>query len=223
MMISRSWVKLILTFLALVAWSGMLQARTAELPAPTNFSVAQAVEKIKAAHILKAETNFNLALKENEAVVQVARPEGEPDNDCKIEAVLIAKTLVDTYPKDITSARVLFLRTTSDSIEIPVSASQIKDYAEGKVDKHVFLDLLTVNKIEPAPSNVPKVKILQLRPDGLPTNWVILDRIQSYANQGLNMAPYRAEFDQMRKYGKAKDNEAAHALRVKLCHELHFD
>jgi len=193
-----------------------------------SISVQDAIAKIRAAHVIKPETDLSLAVNDKLAIVQVERPPTETDNDCKIDGVLIAKTLVEAYPTGISNVKVLFLKDRSDGIEIPVSATQLKDYASGKIDKHALLDFIPVNKVASS-SPLP----VQSKPAGkakahiggnrIPNYFELLARIQAYEAQGQDMSSYRKQLDQIPIYRQKKDLDSAKALRKELARELHFD
>jgi len=196
---------------------------TGSYAADAGISVQEAVAKIRSAHVVKPQTDFNLAFAGKQAVVQVERPPDESDNDCKIDGVFIAKALVDAYPSAVTDVRVLFFKGSSDAIEIPVSASQLKDYASGKIDKHALLDFIPINKVALA-----KPPITNFLPNAahrafLPQNPEIMARIKAYEAQGIDMSSYRARVDQMKQFHKAKDIDSAKAIRKQLAHDLHLD
>jgi hypothetical protein len=192
------------------------QAQTA---GAAEISVPEALAKIRATHIIKPQTNLNLAFANDEAVVQVERPEQENDQDCKIDGVFIAKALIDAYPAAVKSVRVIFAKSGSDTIEIPVNAAQLKDFASGKIDKQALLDFIPVNKVMPNNQRGGGGFFQRFRPN----NYQIETRIESYEAQGTNMSAFRQQLRQLRAYQRDGNWQAASAIRRQLAQELHFD
>jgi hypothetical protein len=204
------------TLMLVFMLAGLGQAQTVRA---AEISVPEAIAKIRATHIIKPQTNLNLAFSKDEAVVHVERPEQENDNDCKIDGVFIAKALIDTYPAAVKNVRVIFAKSGLDAIEIPVNAAQLKDFASGKIDKQALLDFIPINKVVPDNRKGGGGFFQRFRPN----NYQIQTRIESYEANGTDMSAFREQLRQLKGYQRDGNWQAASAIRRQLAQELHFD
>lgn len=96
---------------------------------------------IESAHILAPGTSTTVAIKENEAVVATYKAEIANEKDCKIDSILIAKTIMDEAPSNVTSVTVYFYgrNDLSSYEEIRLSAGDVKAFATGQLTKDQLL------------------------------------------------------------------------------------
>jgi hypothetical protein len=89
-----------------------------------------ALSKIKQAKILDPKYSVKLAFTgEEEATLNVERNPKATDNDCKIDAVLLAKTIMSAYPSRIVRVKVVFTKRDQSSEEAIVTAGDVRSFA----------------------------------------------------------------------------------------------
>jgi len=127
------------------------------------------------------------------AVFRLNRDPKETDDDCKIDAMLIAKTAIVKMPT-LQQVRTKFFLRTEDKIsvtEINVSAKQVSDFGSKKLDTKTLLDFIHVSKTSKLTTNDIK------------------SRIRQYQNLGVDVSSYNKrvhELIDMKRNG-AKDDE----------------
>lgn len=125
------------------------------LAAPTANDITSAIDKAK---ILSSNTRVAAAVNGAEVYISTYRNAKANDNDCKIEAVLIAKTVMDLSPADITRVTVYFynaLRRSSRKV-VSVSAGDVKAFGAGQLSQE---QLLTSISLKDEEVNDPAAKL----------------------------------------------------------------
>jgi len=117
------------------------------LAAPSAAELVATVEKAK---ILATGTRVSAALNGTEAYVSTYKNARATDNDCKIEAVLIAKAVMDLAPNDITRATIYFYSTSNINKRkfVTVTAGDVKAFGGGQLGQEQLLSSLTVKDEE---------------------------------------------------------------------------
>ncbi|MBK9203477.1 MAG: hypothetical protein IPL73_13815 [Candidatus Obscuribacter sp.] len=125
------------------------------LAAPSATDITSAIDKAK---ILSSNTRVAAAVNGAEVYISTYRNAKANDNDCKIEAVLIAKTVMDLSPADITRVTVYFynaLRRSSRKV-VSVSAGDVKAFGAGQLSQD---QLLTSISLKDEEVNDPAAKL----------------------------------------------------------------
>lgn len=125
------------------------------LPALALPSDGEAVDALEKAKILAPTIRLNARVAEDGIEVATYKNPKANQNDCKIEALLIAKTLVDLAPGEVPRVVVYFYNSTSLSSfkQVSVTAGDVKAFAAGAVSKDELLKSLVIKDdsiIEPA-------------------------------------------------------------------------
>lgn len=125
------------------------------LPALALPSDGEAVDALEKAKILAPTIRLNARVAEDGIEVATYKNPKANQNDCKIEALLIAKTLVDLAPGEVPRVVVYFYNSTSLSSfkQVSVTAGDVKAFAAGAVSKDELLKSLVIKDdsiLEPA-------------------------------------------------------------------------
>jgi hypothetical protein len=127
------------------------------------------------------------------AIFRLNREPKETEDDCKIDAMLIAKTAIAKMPT-LQEVKTRFYLRTGDKvsvIQVEVSAQQVRDFGTKKLDTHTLLDFVHVSKNA------------KLSPQDLKS------RIKQYQNLGIDVSPYNKSMQKInqKKRDGAKDIE----------------
>jgi hypothetical protein len=71
------------------------------------------------------------------------------EQDCKIDAVLVAKAVMDVYPKEVARIKLVLNMSNADNLqEITVTTGDVKAFATGTISKEDLLMSLELKKVE---------------------------------------------------------------------------
>ncbi len=118
-------------------------------------SDSEAVDALEKAKILAPTIRLNARVAQDGIEVATYKNPKANQNDCKIEALLIAKTLVELAPGEVPRVVVYFYNSTSLSSfkQVSVTAGDVKAFAAGALSKEELLKSLVIKDdsiLEPA-------------------------------------------------------------------------
>jgi hypothetical protein len=117
---------------------------------------------VRTAKILDPEYPVQVRLENREATLTTMRHPKATEQDCKIDAVLVAKAVMDAYPKDVARIKLVLNTSNSDTIqEVTVTTGDIKAYATGTISKDDLLTSLELKKFEPSANEQEGLSDLQ--------------------------------------------------------------
>jgi hypothetical protein len=121
-----------------------------QAPCLAAVSAANLVDTVEKAKILTTGTRVSAAVNGSEAYISTYKNARATDNDCKIEAVLIAKAVMDVAPNDITRATIYFYSTANINKRkfVTVTAGDVKAFGSGQLGQEQLLSSLTVKDEE---------------------------------------------------------------------------
>ena len=122
-------------------------ANMAAIAAPT-FTDADVVNAIEKAKILAPTIRLNAKVGADEVMVATYKNPKAADKDCKIEAVFIAKTVMDLAPGEVPRVTVYFYSSSSLSNykEVAVTAGDVKAFASGSLSQDELLASIRVKE-----------------------------------------------------------------------------
>ena|GEM_PF-312216 len=122
-------------------------ANMAAIAAPT-FTDADVVNAIEKAKILAPTIRLNARVGADEVMVATYKNPKAADKDCKIEAVFIAKTVMDLAPGEVPRVTVYFYSSSSLSSykEVAVTAGDVKAFASGSLSQDELLASIRVKE-----------------------------------------------------------------------------
>ncbi|MBS2008682.1 MAG: hypothetical protein JST01_16660 [Cyanobacteria bacterium SZAS TMP-1] len=111
----------------------------------TDSDVVNAIEKAK---ILAPTIRLNAKVGADEVIIATYKNPKAADKDCKIEAVFIAKTVMDLAPGEVPRVTVYFYSSTSLSNykEVTVTAGDVKAFASGSLSQDELMASVKVTE-----------------------------------------------------------------------------
>lgn len=177
----------------------------------TGENVEEAVRK---AQVIKKDFPVHAVISGREATILTRRHPKATDDDLRIDAVLITKSVLDSF-NTIGTVQVLFRDEDSSSGKsVEVTAGDIKTYANGAIDPKKFLATIAVTKVggdeEATKSKLSaEEKKFSVSP-GLyeEERLLLMDRINTLRRKGTGVAPFEAMFAQIETQTKSGQNVA---------------
>lgn len=117
-----------------------------EIKPATLFTSEQIVEAVKRANIVSNGYPIDASVNGSEIVVSTYRRPQAFDNDCKIDAVLIAKQVVDLDAKAIEKVSVVFqdAKHSNRYHKVIVTAADVRAFGAGHINQDKFLESLVI-------------------------------------------------------------------------------
>ncbi|HEY9712177.1 MAG TPA: hypothetical protein V6C72_01830 [Chroococcales cyanobacterium] len=185
-------------------------------PAPAEtFSIPAAIALLKNSNVLKSSASLRATYdnKNKRAVLLTDRMPKATDDDCKIDSVLLAKKLMDSFPEDVNQVRVIFNKPGgSVSQHVDVSKVDVKAYGTGAVKASELLGSLTMvnDDIDQIPSSSGE----SLSNDNATVvpgpfagqRLILLGRIEQLRKRGTGVKPFETLFAQIEDQAKAGDD-----------------
>ncbi|MDP3507859.1 MAG: hypothetical protein Q8T09_07700 [Candidatus Melainabacteria bacterium] len=194
----------------------------------SNFSaeaavtVNQIVTAVDQAKILANGTGVRAAINGSEVYISAYRNTRANDNDCKIEALLIAKTTIDLAPNDIGRVTVYFHNTLNIKKRkvVSVTAGDVKAFGSGQLGKEQLLASLTIKDDE---VNDPATRLsayLQQQESGrsrkrIDTN-MVGETLEVIADADSDMSERDMRYEALRIAEKAVETVGPSAKKVKI-------
>ncbi|MBP6745607.1 hypothetical protein KA344_10270 [bacterium] len=136
--------------LALATLLSIGLSSVSQYSAQAAVTVNQIVTTVEKAKILANGTRVSAAINGSEVYVSTYRNARANDNDCKIEALLIAKTAMDLAPSDIGRVTVYFHSAANINKRkvVSVTAGDVKAFGSGQMGKEQLLASLSIKDDE---------------------------------------------------------------------------
>lgn len=116
---------------------------------PAEFSPVQLIALVRSARVLDPATPVHVTVDNGEATVSTLRSAKATDQDCKIDAVLLAKTIMDAFPKDVSRTKLMFSDSNTGTMSaVTVTTGDVKAYAAGSISKDDLLTSLEITKVD---------------------------------------------------------------------------
>lgn len=168
-------------------------------PTPSNL-----VDLVRQAKVVNPDYPLHVLISGNFATVMTRRHPKAKDEDLKIDAVLITKSILDAYGYCLDGVRVLYRdEDGSNGKRIAVAEADIKNYAAGTMEPQRFLDSLKMVSIDGELENDPRhgnkagaaVSELSVSPGPFEDQrLLLLDRINALRKRGTGVGPYEQLF-----------------------------
>lgn len=190
-----------------IAWA------PAALSANDTMSSADMVNLLRSAKAVNPKSPLHVAVGDKEVIVLTKREGKMTDNDCKIDATFVAKTLIDAAPEQIARVKVLFSHENDDKCDqVVVGAGDVKSYGSGQITEDQLLHSLELTSAEDKGGGVASTPA-SVAPGPLQERrLLLLNRIQALKEKGTGVKPFEALFqkvEEMAKTGVEKDVQAA--------------
>jgi hypothetical protein len=121
-----------------------------------NLAKPEIITAIDKAKILAPGTSVNADIYRDQVSISTYRNSRANDDDCKIEAAMIAKTVLDLAPKEISRIMVYFFSMANPTQyrEIAVTAGDIKAFSAGQTDEKQLISSLKL--VQPQMSSIDR-------------------------------------------------------------------
>lgn len=192
-------------------------------------SDAQCVSIIEKAKILTPDSRVQASVGPREVWVSAYRNPKANEKDCKIDAILMAKVLMDADPKNITMIKVRFYDPTNRTSfrEVRVGAGVVKAFGEGRVSQDELLASVALDRGEEEISKYRNQSYREITGSSEVVDGVyrserlgLYSRIQALKERGVGVQPFMGEFfrieDQVRRGDDGGARAAMHYLDSKL-------
>ncbi|MBP9091148.1 hypothetical protein KBI23_08970 [bacterium] len=190
--------------------------------AQAAITVNQIVKAIDQAKILANGTGVNAAINGSEVYISAYRHTRANDNDCKIEALLLAKTTIDLAPNDIGRVTVYFHNKLNPKKRkaVSVTAGDVKAFGSGQLGKEQLLASLTIKDDEVIDPASRLSAYLQQQESGrsrkrIDTN-MVGETLEVIADADSDMSERDMRYEALRIAEKAVETVGPSAKRVKI-------
>lgn len=121
------------------------------------------------------------------------------DQDLKIDALFLSKTLMEAAPGQIEKVKVLFSQSGHDGRFIVIDSKEIQDFGHGKISPEKMLATMRFLEVEPerAPDVVPGAEFER--------RLLVWNRIKRLRQQGTGVGPFENIFREIENAAKAGD------------------
>jgi hypothetical protein len=164
-----------------------------------TISKDEALQKIKEAKILDPRCAVRLGWTgKAEVMVVTARNPKAIDDDCKIDAVMITKTLMDAYPNQFVRVKVIFSKGDGDCSAATVTAGDIKSFKVRALDKKSLLDsieLVKVSSLDVVDSSSAVNPTTVIAGPFQPWRLTTLEHITGLSREGVNVKVFMDDFN----------------------------
>ncbi len=212
---------------AAVCCASFLIAIPAGFAEAPNLTPAEMVLVIRNAKIVTAESPLRASLINQEAIITTKRNAKATDKDCKIDAIMIGKVLVDTYSKEILRVKVLFSDYENGKYtSVSLSKGDLAAFADGKLSQDDLLSSLqlTTYKEDVSPFSEKggeSATTTGISPGPLlDKRLLLLSRIESLKQKGTNVKAYMDYFNTIEDAVKNSDEEKVKSLTTSLSDKL---
>ncbi|MFA6208390.1 MAG: hypothetical protein WCT03_06640 [Candidatus Obscuribacterales bacterium] len=199
-------------------------AALAEAPAITP---SEMVIVIRNAKIVTADAPVRASLINQEAIITTKRNPKANDKDCKIEAIMIGKVLVDTYSKEILRVKVLFSDYENQKYtSVSLSKGDLTAFGDGKLNQDELLNSLQLTTfkedVSPFSDRASESGTTTGISPGplLDKRLLLLSRIESLKQKGTNVKAYMDYFNTIEDAVKNSDEEKVKSLSASLSEKL---
>jgi len=165
-----------------------------------SLSKPEVINAIEAAKVLAPGISVNADVYRDQVSVSTYRNARANDNDCKIEAAMIAKTVLDLAPKEISRVMIYFFSMANPTQyrEVAVTAGDIKAFSAGQTDEKQLISSLKL--VEPPMSSIDRQLLEQYvksslarEPEFIKTQTDDLLEVQSVLPGNLPAIDYQME------------------------------
>lgn len=220
-MFRRTW--LVPVFVAAIVGSTLAEPTVSA----ANLTPAEIVGVLRSAKIVKQDLSLRASYTSGDCIVTTQRSKAAADDDCKIDAILMARSLFQSFPDaGILHVKVLFSNYEEHKyMEVSVSKSDVEAFASGKLSRAELLGTITaatydedVDPFAPASKQDESVAAASVVPGALvDKRLILLGRIDSLKKHGTNPEMFLDSFQNIEDMVKAqKDPSIIEAAVSKL-------
>jgi hypothetical protein len=204
-----------------IAVSSLVLDASAVFAAGSSLSSAEVISVLRSANIIKVDYPIRAVMSGQTATILTRRPNKSSESDTKIDAMLISKTLFDSYGSQLSNVQVLFsTEQEPDSYsKVNVTQQQVRDFGSGKVSEAQMLAALQVAH-EDDRTLVPEPQTELAPGPYLEQRMALQDQIQELKHGGTGTKPFEDMFNQVEESIKAGNSQQAHEQLTSLAEKL---
>ncbi len=154
--------------------------------APTALSQAQLTVLLKESGV--SASNPRVVGTGPSVTVLADEPAKPSDRNLKIEAIFLAKTLIEGAAGQIDKVQVIFSNKGEEGRFISITRKEIQEYGQGKITAEAFLGSMHFAYVEP--DDLPQIEDGPLKERRL----LILERIEKLRKAGTGVKPFETIF-----------------------------
>jgi hypothetical protein len=190
-----------------------------EAPADGNLS-SQMAQVLQNAKILKQNSYLRVTLVDKQAVVLTERAPKAADRDCKIDALLMAKTLMGSFPEEVHRVKILFNNAGSASAsQVDVSIGDVRAFENKLVNADQLLDSIELKEAAGAEADSPGENVAAsatvVPGPYLDKRLILLGQIEQLKSKGTGVKIFEDLFRKI-------EDEAASGDKTKLTGDIQF-
>jgi hypothetical protein len=210
------------------------------LPALAKVSAAEVLKIVGESKILSADSSIQAAVRPSEKAVEISatREARATDKDCKIDAVLIARKVMDADPDGVAKVKVTFLDASDQTSyrQVTVRAGDVKAFAARAISQEMLLSELELvsgrDNTAGGLGSIAGTAQPEVGPGVLPDERAaLLAKIQDLQKKGVGTGPFLAIFKKVEEaagkgesvtvsqligsLGKAVDEQAEHLRHLR--------
>ena len=176
-------------------------------------TATEMVAILRNAKVVNPQYPLRASMNEHEGIVTTQRNPKATDKDCKIDAVLMAKTLMDSYPGEILRVKVLFSDYDKQTCSaIKITKGDVESYGSGTIKQDEFLESLEVSTFKendsPFGTQAGQSLSIAVVPGFLQDKrLVLLSRIEALEHKGTNTKAFMQYFQQIEDLVKQGDEK----------------
>jgi hypothetical protein len=166
------------------------------------------VDLIRHANFINPAYKLTASVSGEEALVTTQRKPKATDAECKIQAVLIAKTAFEAIPESAQRVTVIFLDYDADaSSSVIVKRAEVKLFGSGGLTEKDLLSSLVITTNGGSSTTSSRSSSVQAGP-AQADRLLLLGRIENLKKQGTNVSAFMAYFNQLEEAAKAGDEQS---------------
>lgn len=208
-------------FLCLAVAVALSQPLTGAPARASEITTTEVVSLLRDAKIINPANRLTVSIAGREVTIMTKRASKLTDDDCKINAVLMAKTVMASYPV-ISRVKLMYAVEGSDSCDqVVVRTGDVKSFDSGAVNEEQLLSSLDLQHISGdqltgATAGSGQVAAGPFRERRL----LLLSRIDELKNAGTGIGPFLSNFNKIEDMIKANNVKDAPAALDALAHNL---
>jgi hypothetical protein len=189
-------------------------------------SPTELVAMLRNAKIVSPLYPLRASVNEKEAIVTTQRNPKATDNDCKIDAVLMAKTLIQSFPGDVLRIKVLFSDYEKQTCSaVKISKGDVESYGSGSLKQEEFLQSIGIETFKendnPFAIDGGHSVSTGVVPGFMQEQRLVLhSRIEALRTKGTNTKAFMDYFGQIEDLVKKGDEKQAQQMIESLSHSI---
>jgi hypothetical protein len=159
------------------------------------------VTLLRGTKVLDPSFNLSVTISGDEISITTQRKSGATDSECKIQAVLLSKTVFDALPTGPQRCKCTFFNFDSDSYSnVTVRRAEVKMFGAGQLSQKDLLSSLVLDSSKPVEAQSPDSPVV---PGPMqPERTMALERINRLKQKGTNVTIFQRMFDQVEESAK---------------------